>query len=451
MDSLRADHLPCYGWKRDNAPNITAFAEKATLFMNAYSNSTWTRTAGASILTSLFPSAHGLFTSDNILGNFIRLPECLQKNGWITIAVSAMGNIAPAFGFDRGFDKFFELYLDYSSGDKRRYAEATLWAKNICPKEKEIPIPTSDSINKVLINQLDENNNRDLFLFVWSIDTHSPFMHRDQRLAKYAKYNGRTYSQKDYLLADEKQRNHIKNLYDDMIYYNDHHFGVLINYLKQTGKYDETMLILTGDHGESFGEHGQYFHGNVPFNEVMKIPLIIKTPSQKEKMVINNNCQHVDLMPTILEYYMIKYQNNNFHGRNILDRGHKESTVYCEYQWQNGPSSIAYIRNRNKVIEKGPLPIIFDKGISRFFSTLIRNMLWWLKPQRYLFDLSNDPNELENLSYAQNKIFKRLISEAKALRKKIRKQYGVKKNIYKVKTSPDEEIKKQLAILGYIE
>jgi arylsulfatase A-like enzyme len=453
MDSLRADHLPCYGWKRDNAPNITSFAEQATLFTNAYSNTTWTRSSGASILTSLFPSAHGVFGRGDTLSNLVRLPEYLQKNGWATIAVTAMGNISPHFGFDRGFDKYFELYRNSSCGVKRkRFENIPFWAKNLGPEVKELPLPTSDDINKVLFDQLNMNNGCDLFLFVWSIDTHNPFMHRDKRLAKYARYDGEAYLEGDYMKADGQKRAHIRDLYDDMIYYNDHHFGALINFLKKINKYDETMLILSGDHGESFGEHDQYFHANVPFNEVMKIPLIIKMPSQKEKIVIDGNCQHVDLMPTILDYCGIKYQNNIFHGRSLLDNEREESSIMCEIQYTNKhPYSMAYIKNRNKIIEKGPWPVIFNKGLKRFLSSLIRSLLWRLKPKRYLFDLASDPNELNNLYSAENKVFKELLSEAKALRRKARKQFRKGNNMFQAKSDPDEEIKKQLAVLGYIE
>src|SRR3990172_436138 len=120
MDSLRSDFLSCYGYPKETSPHIDRLAQAGVLFKNAFAQSTWTRPAGASILSSTYPSVHGVFTVEDSLHAAIPLlPGQLKRKGFETTAISSMGNISPFFGFGRGFDRFVELYKEEKLMAKR--------------------------------------------------------------------------------------------------------------------------------------------------------------------------------------------------------------------------------------------------------------------------------------------------------------------------------------------
>ena len=258
---------------------------KAFYLRTHSAQSTWTRPSGASLLSSTYPSVHGVNTmADSLPDALPTLPKLLRQGGFGTIGISAMGNISPAFGFGNGFDRFVELYKMSSFKEKKVKCEVDdAELKSALGLESdEVPVMTSKDINECLFPLIPENRDEDLFIFVWSIDTHDPYFHRDKALARFSSPSDEVLWVKQTLrMRGKKQIEQLKGLYQDMIYFNDYHLGLLIEELKNRDLFDRTLLIVTGDHGEAFGEHGVNSHAGRPYDEQIRVPLIMKLPEDR--------------------------------------------------------------------------------------------------------------------------------------------------------------------------
>ena len=185
MDSLRSDFLSCYGYPKETSPHIDQLAREGVLFKNAFAQSTWTRPSGASLLTSTYPSVNGVLTVEDLLPAAIpTLPEQLKKHGFKTIAITSMGNVSPIYGFGRGFDQYIELYREERVIEKRKKIRVKSIGKDqyFGVKTEHVPIATSEDINEFLFPLIEENRENHLFFFIWSLDTHHPYFHRDMEL-----------------------------------------------------------------------------------------------------------------------------------------------------------------------------------------------------------------------------------------------------------------------------
>jgi arylsulfatase A-like enzyme len=165
---------------------------------------------------------------DILPGNIPILTEQLKRNGFETIALSSIGHISPDFGFGRGFDHFIQLYKEERLIEKGRFLKAN-----------NTPTPASEDINEILFPLLQENRKKDTFILIWSADTHSPYFHRDEKMARFCPPSHQIVRLKDIermRTGDEISR--VKALYEDMIYYNDHYLGMLIEKLKESSLFD---------------------------------------------------------------------------------------------------------------------------------------------------------------------------------------------------------------------
>jgi len=301
IDSLRADHLPCYGYKRSTAPYIQSLVHDSVIFEKAYCQSTWTRASAASILTGTYPSVHGVITMEDFMPFDIRtLPELLKEHGYQTIGISAMGNVSSTFGFNKGFDHFVDLYKDEELLQKRGRTSEYKFFKRY-EKEHTIVDPLAEDITQKAIPFIEKYYDQKMFIFLWSIDVHNPFFPPIKKFSNYPYEGPIDGSNKSIRKAKRpKEIQRLIDLYDDEIYYNDQCIGEFINYLKKKGIYDESLIILTSDHGESFYEHGLKGHGQIPYEEQIHIPLIIKFPRSENRGHREGTIvQLIDLYPTI--------------------------------------------------------------------------------------------------------------------------------------------------------
>ncbi|HDD35633.1 MAG TPA: hypothetical protein ENF30_02405, partial [Candidatus Desulfofervidus auxilii] len=332
LDSLRPDFLSCYGCNENTSPNIDKIAKDGVIFKRAYAQSTWTRPSGASILSSLYPSCHGVMTVKDVLSSSVPfLPEQLKKLGFKTVAISSMGNISPAFGFGRDFDHFVELYKERSVMTKRKVLQTKKVGWQDYFDTEIVAIPTSEEINEYLFPFLKKYGHKKLFIFIWSLDTHGPFFHRDLKMVKYSPPSEELLWNNKASLKSEKLKDRIKTIYKDMIYYNDYHIGILVEKLKELALYDESFFIITSDHGESFGEHGIFGHAGVPYEEQIRVPLIMKFPHQEFRgSSVDSLTQHIDIYPTILEY--LRSPVSNFvQGKSLLPIIRREKASINSY------------------------------------------------------------------------------------------------------------------------
>lgn len=266
IDSLRADHLGCYGYKRNTTPNIDALAQKATRFENAYSPSSWTQPSIASLFTSLHPRDHGIRTLGDTLGDrFVTLAEHLKQNGYDTQAFVSLLLMKPQFGYCQGFDD-----CDYSVIEGR----------------SEHAISTSREITDKTIDYLKHHREKPFFCWTYYYDPHF----------NYLVHKGHVFEPPegiDILDPDVEP-------YDSEIAFTDHHIGRLLKKMKKMGLLRNTIVVIAADHGEEFNDHHWKYHGHTVYQELVHIPLIIYTPGIAPGAV-DETVTVMDIAPTLLQ------------------------------------------------------------------------------------------------------------------------------------------------------
>jgi arylsulfatase A-like enzyme len=464
MDSLRPDFLSCYGYEKETSPNMDKLAKEGVIFTHAFAQATWTRPSGASILSSAYPSVHGVNGMHDVVpAHLPTLPQHLKRSGFRTIGVSSMGNISPHFGFGKGFDVFIELYKDKKVIERRRKViiRNPQWEPHFGTAESFVPIATSEDINESILSLLVQYGNEHVFVFIWSLDTHMPYFHRDMGLARFCPQDRIRLAEEIEAATSPDEIDLLGRLYEDMIVYNDHHLGLLIEKLKEAGLYEETLLIVTGDHGEAFGEHGVNSHGRVPHDEQIRVPLMMKFPHSQFPGVVSSLVQHIDIVPTLLDYGAIPSGNMFVQGKNLMPvlRDHVKVNGYAfsELLHREFPSYVALRTEEYKLIAARRGEVSLRKWLKD--PRKLWPSPWFVYKPLYLFDIKNDPLERENVIGKKKGMARQCHSMLKEiLRENTRRAQELAKN-RKMSESPpaedalkvDTEVASQLKALGYFD
>lgn len=476
LDSLRADHLSCYGYSRQTSPNIDLVTKESVLFENAFSQSTWTRPSAASILTSTYPSTTGVRTrTDFFPAGITTLPEILREYEFNTLGISTIGNVSSVLGFARGFNKFIDLYKESYLFKNR---EVTTTAKERLTNEDTdlLVLPLAEDINNALFPWLEKHRNDNNFIFIWAIDTHDPY-NPPEDFKKFvdADYQGKMDGsrEKAQKARSKEDIQHLINLYDSGILYNDFYIGELVKKLKDLGKYDETMLIITGDHGEAFHDHQKNFgHGYIPYEELIHVPLIIKFPKSNYRNIkISELVQLIDLMPTILETVGISdeaIKQVNLQGKSVLPLLKGKITneyVYSETNPIKIQDSYFSIRSENwkYILIESPNIGIKERlrQYLKIFSNLsllrqiVSNLNYYLRkqtriPSEMLFNLAKDSKEQNDLKKTHPEIVEKYRTRLTKWREENERLAKYKDHIsdeFKI----DQETERNLRDLGYID
>ena len=242
-DTLRADALAVYGNSAVASPSLTKLAERGVVYERATSSSPWTRPAVASILSGLYPDVHGVQSREDALPEDIALlPELLRGAGYATAAITANPNVGSFFGFDRGFDRYIELYQRKRAGYVR---------------SGELVATAADAVEAAL--EWIAGADRPFFLFVLTIDPHVPYA-PPERFDRYAEeYAGPVRGTNRWLRdkeLDEAGRQRLRSLYWGEVTFNDASLASLLEGLSDFGLDESTIVVFTADHGEEFWEHG---------------------------------------------------------------------------------------------------------------------------------------------------------------------------------------------------
>ncbi len=279
VDTLRPDHLGVYGYSRRTSPNLDGFAGDGVVFTNAYTPAPWTKPATASLLTGLLPRRHGAITkSDRLPSRIQTAAELLKASGYRTAAFVTNPNVIPLWGFDQGVDDFRDLRV------RERPARA-------------------NGVVRAVLDSLAGAGSGAVFFYVHTIEPHSPnnppepfrsmWPRRTSEKASHTKYLRPTTGAD--LLHD------VIASYDGEIAFNDSAFGELIRGLKQSGRYDNALIIYVSDHGEELQDHGLGGHGHTLYEELVRVPLVIKYPGNRNAgKRIAARVSLLDVLPTIL-------------------------------------------------------------------------------------------------------------------------------------------------------
>jgi arylsulfatase A-like enzyme len=278
VDALRADHLPLYGYPRDTAPELTRFARDGVVFDQAIAASSWTKPSVASLFTSLLPREHGCVRFLTPLDpGLVTLAERLRQAGYGTGAVVVNPHVgAKNMEFDQGFDQFEALPVG------RRAA----------------------SVVDAALAFLDARRGQPAFVYVHTMDTHAPYRPPspfDRRFPPFPE-PGREAARpfRDY--EEPADRDRIVGQYDGAIAYGDREFGRFVAALRERGLYDRATIVFLADHGEEFLDHGGWEHGRTLYDELVRVPLVLKYAGRREAgRRVARQVQLVDILPTILK------------------------------------------------------------------------------------------------------------------------------------------------------
>jgi len=272
FDTTRADHIGCYGNKDIETPNLDRLAAEGFLFERAYASAPITAPSHSTILTGLYPTGHavrdnGIFVLDDANTT---LAEMLSEAGYGTAAAVASFPLSSQFGLDQGFDLYDDHFtLPYEDFRGHRVVNKTRLFFDERPAEL---------VNEPLFPWLDENHDEPFFVWAHYFDPHLPTEPPPPYDQLY--------------LAD---------LYLGEIAYADEALGQLVDRLEELGVADETIIVMTSDHGEGRGDHNEITHSTLAYNSTLHVPMIIRVPGMEGGERIETRVGTVDLVPTILD------------------------------------------------------------------------------------------------------------------------------------------------------
>ena len=305
VDTLRADRLPSYGYRRGHTPALEQFAQDALRFDAAFANASWTRPSFASILSGRFAASHRTMAkSDALPDELTTLPEVLRAGGYQTYGVVTNYNIAPFFNFHQGFDEYLYLEPSFVLGANDTAAKLLLVQalrqsiETMRAKRGRIEVGSAyrdaPTVTEQVLSLIDHKRDAPFFVMAAYMDPHDPY---------YAHpYDGTAYARAAHPKPGPEEAPKLSALYDGEITYWDRSFGQMIEALKQRGLYDDMTIVVTSDHGEEFFEHGGYWHGTTLYDEALHVPLFVKLPGNgMHGTVLRHLVQSIDLMPSLLK------------------------------------------------------------------------------------------------------------------------------------------------------
>ena len=304
-DAVRADHLSAYGHGRDTSPALQALAKEpqGVLFRQAIAQGTYTWGGTPAILASIYPSMCDITLEAGLSDRAVTIPQPLKLSGYSTFGISANPHISREKHFDRGFDSFED-----------------------CLRWEDVP--RADALNHAFLKWLGSAaRGSRTFGFIFTTDAHGPYSPDVKALRRYrprfnlplpvplAIFNAPSADQRSDLVA----------LYDASIRSVDAAVGKLLSALRKQRRLDNTLFIFTADHGEAWWEHGEVGHGGTPYEEVIRIPLIMHFPSpvrfpriHPSQRQPNWQVGQIDIMPTILDFVGSDRKIAAMRGKSLL-------------------------------------------------------------------------------------------------------------------------------------
>ncbi|HUS80407.1 MAG TPA: sulfatase, partial [Armatimonadota bacterium] len=281
IDSARADRMSCYGHDRPTTPNLDALAEQGVVFDNCWSESNWTLPVCFTALTGLHPREHQSETHRQLPAGLPTLQEAMGRAGYTTMLASANQFVGRNCGLDRGFDLYhmpphvFRMAKPFFIYIGRRMGWTDVGG---------------GSLNTHLLSWLDRADSP-WFATVWYNEPHHPFMAKRPFSTRFCPrplsfwrrqhLMGRMRSMRQLAAtADEQEIGDVRGLYDGGVAYSDHLVGQVIEHLQATGRWHNTAIIVTSDHGDMLGEHGLMGHGRAAgmYAPLVRVPLVVRVP-----------------------------------------------------------------------------------------------------------------------------------------------------------------------------
>lgn len=351
IDTLRADHVGCYGHEAVDTPNMDRLAAEGVRFDRAYTPIPITLPSHTTMMTGLYPPAHGvrdngIFHADPRLRT---LAEILADEGYTTGAAVGAFPVTARFGLNQGFE-FFD--------DEVAWQYEDLLGRRVIPKKSlffdERP---AARVNDAILPWLREHGHQRFFVWLHYFDPHQP-------LIPPAPYD-------DLYAAD---------LYDGEIAYADECLGVLLGHLRELEVLDRTLIVVVADHGEGRGEHEESTHSLLAYNATLRVPLIIRPPGDSLGVVVSERTSTVDILPTVLDLLGVE-RPADIQGRSLVPLWSEAPGAAWEprpFYAETLSGRLSYGWGELRALFEGPFKYIHG-------------------PRPELYDVQRDPHELKDL------------------------------------------------------
>jgi arylsulfatase A-like enzyme len=312
LDTVRADHLSLYGYPRPTTPNLDKWARRGVVFENAIAPSSWTLASHASMFTGLLPHQHGADRAHPWDRSRWTLAEVLRSSGYATAGfTSNLWYGDGGWGMDQGFD----LYDDDTTSVRHSLGELVLGNMILQPLFYHWVHPdyfdrrNAHEINQQVVRWLEHPTRRPYFLFINYFDAHDPYptphpssgAFGDAR-AEVIKATQSAFMTESRAHVPAPERASLVASYDSCVAFLDKSVGELLDYLSRLPGWENTIVIITSDHGEAIGEHDTYGHGRTLYREVLHVPLIILGPKVPAGVRIDHLAETRQLFSTVLRF-----------------------------------------------------------------------------------------------------------------------------------------------------
>ncbi len=419
MDTTRSDQFEAFKAKNGiYTPKLDAFAKKATTFTRAYNNANWTKPSMLTMFSSLYPATHTATKPESMVPpNIGLISEHLQKQGIKTQGFTSNPVVSEKFGFERGWDGFGVFYEEEAHGEAM-YKRAGKW--------------------------VEDNGDEPFFLYIQTIDPHTTYAVPKKYWSRYYKKNysgpiGDSFTREDQKKINDKVLKPsaddvawIQALYHGEITYQDEHVGGFLDKLTELGKLEDTIVIVTNDHGEEIYDHGQFGHGWTLFEEMIQAPLMIHYPPLfPEATLVDDITEHVDIAPTVLEAMGLPPMNG-IEGTSFLPMLHGSLEQEPRY-------ALSHSDNGKRSVHVGDWKLEISKN----------------KGWKYLFYMkSEDPEKKDRRADAElaGRLCEVYLGEGMANPAKLQRLKGVggSRRFQAQDANMDAETRKQMEALGYL-
>ena len=487
VDTLRRDHLSCYGYGRRTSPSLDRLAQESTLYTRAISPGAWTVPSQASIFTGAYPSRHGIDRTHPYLDcGLTTLPEYLRAHGYRTFGISSNFWISTATQYDRGFDVFSQSWQllqaqgnpalerqrrrdpgyagpasPSSTAERVRLAvnrlESAFW-RRCCA-----PVMAVDKgagrVNRVVKRWIKRwtTLDRPFFAFIHYMEPHLPYRPPARFLRQYLDVRdaarARDVNQKPLKYIGKRvpmtgeDFELLGRLYDAEISYTDHCIGEVVDGLRASGLLDNTMLVFCSDHGENLGDHGLMDHMFSVHDSITTVPLIVRYPGETQRGTEHALVQTLDIFPTVASLVGRTRTNGmeavlagQFQGGPLPPFGSGRQFAVTELLQVQPP--IATLRRRYPGFDWG----VFDRSLCAL-RTATHKYVQGSNGTEELYAIATDPRETTNQLAADH-------ARAAEMRAQLNAWRDTFAPVVVTDSDPEEldgEIRRRLEDLGYIE
>ena len=439
VDTLRQDALSCHGGATPT-PNIDRLVEDSVLFTNAYSSAPWTLPSFSSIFTGVSPWVHQttMKMRQGLPAGLTTLGESMAEAGYLTGGVGFnffLTQRGGGWSLNRGFAEY-NFYPKLHS--PRTVAMEVLASRDVSAFDLWA---TTDDLTRMARDWVRGHGSSGFFFWIHYYDPHMPYLPPEEffpggkvdeeAALEYGSFDARDRFRSGRMPPTEEAKGWLHGLYHGEVRYVDDRIGSFLSVLKDTGVYDDALIVFTSDHGDEHFDHAGVGHGHTLYNELLRVPLAFKLPGSVKTGRVDPIVGTVSILPTILELAGIEFTAENFSGRSLVP------------YWDQNFSEDQIIFSTGAHIFEERESVIFDGW--KYIRSLISGA-------EELYNVRVDPKERDNLAAVDHERIAKahaLLKANEARAEQLRKHYGLETTVEGVELTEAEQ--RLLRSLGYVQ